>query len=125
MSKLIVAKENIIEPTVDNLKKLLHDGEYILCGDLKDKNNPESIVLGNVFCIKNNALVSFCISNKPGDNKFKLHDDVVIGGKMQDLVIHTMIETYDLFIKDFHNVDRKHIYGKLGTPHENKIVFEY
>lgn len=125
MSKLIVTKENIIEPTVENIKKLLMDGEYILCGDMKDKNNPDSLVLENVFCIKNNALVSFCISYKPGDNKFKLHDDVVIGGKMQDMFICTMVGNYDVFIKDFHNVDRKHIYGKLGTPHENRIVFEY
>ena len=41
MSKLYVKPENIIEnPTAKTLKELLMNGEYIICGDLKDKNIP-------------------------------------------------------------------------------------
>lgn len=52
MSKLYIKKENIIkEPTVGNLKELLERGEYIICGNLKDKENLESLVLEKV-CMK-------------------------------------------------------------------------
>ena len=53
MSKLYVKQENLIkEPTMGNLKKILMDGKYIICADLKDKNNLESLVLENVICLK-------------------------------------------------------------------------
>lgn len=125
MSRLVVLNENIIEPTIDNLKRLLSDGEYILCGDLHEKGNPESFILENVFCKKDGKLVSFCVSKKNGSNKFRLHDDSVVMGRNLDMFIQCIANNYDVFIVDCHNVDRKHIYGKLGTPFENKVVYEY
>ena len=63
MSKLYIKKENIIkEPTVGNLKELLERGEYIICGDLKDKENLESLVLENVICKKDGQYLVFGIS---------------------------------------------------------------
>ena len=45
MSRLVASNENIIEPTVENLQKLLSDGKYIICGDLHEKGNSESLIL--------------------------------------------------------------------------------
>lgn len=124
MSRLIITKDNIIEPKVDVLKKLLEAGEYIICGDTKD-GKLENMVIENVYCIKNNMLISFCVSNKPGKNKFRLHDDSAFSGKILDMFADVMVNNFDIFIRDCNNVDRKHIYGKLGTKYENQVVFEY
>lgn len=125
MSRLVASNENIIEPTVENLQKLLSDGKYIICGDLHEKGNSESLILENVFCKRENKLISFCVSNKPGSNKFRLHDDSVVVGENLEMFIRCIAGNYDVFIIDCHNVDRKHIYGKLGTTYENKVVYEY
>jgi len=126
MSKLYVKPENIIkEPTVANLKKLLSDGEYIICADLKDKNNPESLVLENVICMKKGQYMMFGISQSDKMEYFKLHDDLAISGKSMDDFLLIFSQNYDLFIKNENNLDKKNIYGKLGTPKENTVVYRY
>lgn len=128
MSKLYAKPENIIiEPTVELLKKLLSDGEYIICGDLQDKNNLESLVLENVICMKKGKYVTFGISQYDAKEYFRLHDDLLIGGKDEEMDIFLRIfsKTYDLFVINENNLDKKNIYGKLGTPNENKVVYRY
>lgn len=126
MSKLYVKPENIIkEPTVATLKKLLSDGEYIICGDLKDKDNLESLVLENVICMKNGQYVTFGISQSDKMEYFRLHDDMSIGGRAMDDFLLIFSQNYDLFLINDNNLDKKNIYGKLGKPGENNIVFKY
>lgn len=126
MSKLYVTEDSIIkEPTVANLKKLLMNGEYIICADLKEKGNPESMVLENVICMKGNQYVVFCISPSDEMEYFRLHDDMAIGGKAMDDFLLIFSRNYDLFIKNENNLDKKNIYGKLGTADENKIIYKY
>ena len=126
MSKLYVKPENIIEnPTAKTLKELLMNGEYIICGDLKDKNNPESLVLENVICMKKGQYVTFGISQSGEMEYFRLHDDMSIGGKMMNDFLRIFSQNYDLFLVNDNNLDKKNIYGKLGTANENKIVFRY
>ena len=73
MSKLYIKQENLIkEPTASNLKELLERGEYIICGDLKDKNNLESLVLENVVCLKDGQYVVFGISHSDKMEYFRL-----------------------------------------------------
>lgn len=126
MSKLYIKKENIIaEPTPNNLKALLERGEYIICGDLKDKDNLESLVLENVICRKNGMYIVFGISATDKMEYFKLHDDVAVGGKTMDDFIYIFSQNYDLFLVNDNNLDKKNIYGKLGTPRENSVVYRY
>lgn len=85
MSKLYLKPENIIkEPTVETFKKLLSNGEYIICGDLKDKENLESLVLENVICMKDGQYMMFGISHSDKMEYFRLHDDVAVSGKAMD-----------------------------------------
>ena len=126
MSKLYVKPENIIEnPTVITLKKLLNEGKYIICGDLKDKNKLESLVLENVICMKNGMYITFGISQSDKMEYFRLHDDLSVGGKSMDDFLFIFTQNYDLFLINDNNLDKKNIYGKLGTPNENKVVFRY
>lgn len=126
MSKLYVKKENIIkEPTIGNLKELLERGKYIICGDLKDKKNLESLVLENVICKKDGQYLVFGISSSDTMEQFKLHDDVGVSGKAMDDFLLIFSQNYDLFLVNDNNLDKKTIYGKLGTPRENSIVYRY
>lgn len=126
MSKLYIKPENIIEnPTAKTLKKLLLEGKYIICGDLKDKNNPKSLVLENVICMKKGLYVTFGISQSDGMECFRLHDDMAIGGKMMNDFLRIFSQNYDLFLVNDNNLDKKNIYGKLGTANEDKVVFQY
>ena len=126
MSKLYVKPENIIkEPTVENLKKLLSDGEYIICGDLKEKDKLESLVLENVICMKDGKYVIFGISQSDKMEYFRLHDDMVIAGRTMNDFLLIFSRNYDLFLINENNLDKRNIYGKLGTARENKVVFRY
>ena len=126
MSKLYVKQENLIkEPTMENLKKILMDGKYIICADLKDKNNMESLVLENVICLKDGQYMMFGISQSDKMEYFRLHDDVAISGKAMDDFLLIISRNYDLFLVNDNNVDKKNIYGKLGTPRENNVVYRY
>lgn len=126
MSKLYIKKENLItEPTASNLKELLERGEYIICGDLKDKDNLESLVLENVICIKDGQYVVFGISHSDKMEYFRLHDDVAVSGKAMDNFLLIFSRNYDLFLVNDNNLDKKNIYGKIGTPRENTIVYRY
>ena len=126
MSKLYIKQENLIkEPTASNLKELLESGEYIICGDLKDKNNLESLVLENVICLKDGQYVVFGISHSDKMEYFRLHDDVAVSGKAMDDFLLIFSQNYDLFLVNDNNLDKKNIYGKLGTPRENNVVYRY
>ena len=126
MSKLYVKQENLIkEPTMGNLKKILMDGKYIICADLKDKNNLESLVLENVICLKDGQYMMFGISQSDKMEYFRLHDDVAVSGKAMDDFLLIISQNYDLFLVNDNNVDKKNIYGKLGTPRENNVVYRY
>lgn len=126
MSKLYIKQENLIkEPTASNLKELLERGEYIICGDLKDKNNLESLVLENVICLKDGQYVVFGISHSDKMEYFRLHDDVAVSGKAMDDFLLIFSQNYDLFLVNDNNLDKKNIYGKIGTPRENTIVYRY
>lgn len=126
MSKLYIKQENLIkEPTASNLKELLERGEYIICGDLKDKNNLESLVLENVICLKDGQYVVFGISHSDKMEYFRLHDDVAVSGKAMDDFLLIFSQNYDLFLVNDNNLDKKNIYGKLGTPRENNVVYRY
>ena len=126
MSKLYIKQENLIkEPTASNLKELLERGEYIICGDLKDKNNLESLVLENVICLKDGQYVVFGISHSDKMEYFRLHDDVAVSGKAMDDFLLIFSRNYDLFLVNDNNLDKKNIYGKIGTPRENTIVYRY
>ena len=126
MSKLYIKQENLIkEPTASNLKELLERGEYIICGDLKDKNNLESRVLENVVCLKDGQYVVFGISHSDKMEYFRLHDDVAVSGKAMDDFLLIFSQNYDLFLVNDNNLDKKNIYGKIGTPRENNVVYRY
>ena len=126
MSKLYLKPENIIkEPTVETFKKLLSNGEYIICGDLKDKENLESLVLENVICMKDGQYIMFGISNSDKMEYFRLHDDVAVSGKAMDNFLLIISHNYDLFLVNDNNLDKKNIYGKIGTPRENNVVYRY
>lgn len=126
MSKLYIKQENLIkEPTASNLKELLECGEYIICGDLKDKNNLESLVLENVICLKDGQYVVFGISHSDKMEYFRLHDDVAVSGKAMDDFLLIFSQNYDLFLVNDNNLDKKNIYGKIGTPRENNVVYRY
>lgn len=126
MSKLYIKQENLIkEPTASNLKELLERGEYIICGDLKDKNNLESLVLENVVCLKDGQYVVFGISHSDKMEYFRLHDDVAVSGKAMDDFLLIFSQNYDLFLVNDNNLDKKNIYGKIGTPRENNVVYRY
>lgn len=126
MSKLYVKQENLIkEPTMENIKKILMDGKYIICADLKDKNNLESLVLENVICLKDGQYMMFGISQSDKMEYFRLHDDVAVSGKAMDDFLLIISQNYDLFLVNDNNVDKKNIYGKLGTPRENNVVYRY
>lgn len=126
MSKLYIKQENLIkEPTMENLKKLLADGEYIICGDLKDKDNLESLVLENVICLKDGQYMVFGISHSDKMEYFRLHDDVAVSGKAMDDFLLIFSQNYDLFLVNDNNLDKKNIYGKIGTPRENNVVYRY
>lgn len=126
MSKLYIKQENLIkEPTTSNLKELLERGEYIICGDLKDKNNLESLVLENVICLKDGQYVVFGISHSDKMEYFRLHDDVAVSGKAMDDFLLIFSQNYDLFLVNDNNLDKKNIYGKIGTPRENNVVYRY
>lgn len=126
MSKLYIKQENLIkEPTASNLKELLERGEYIICGDLKDKNNLESLVLENVICLKDGQYVVFGISHSDKMEYFRLHDDVAVSGKAMDDFLLIFSQNYDLFLVNDNNLDKKNIYGKIGTPRENNVVYRY
>lgn len=126
MSKLYVKQENLIkEPTMGNLKKILMDGKYIICADLKDKNNLESLVLENVICLKDGQYMMFGISQSDKMEYFRLHDDVAVSGKAMDDFLLIISQNYDLFLINDNNLDKKNIYGKIGTPRENNVVYRY
>lgn len=126
MSKLYIKQENLIkEPTASNLKELLERGEYIICGDLKDKNNLESLVLENVICLKDGQYVVFGISHSDKMEYFRLHDDVAVSGKAMDDFLLIFSQNYDLFLVNDNNLDKKNIYGKIGTQRENNVVYRY
>lgn len=126
MSKLYIKQENLIkEPTASNLKELLERGEYIICGDLKDKNNLESLVLENVVCLKDGQYVVFGISHSDKMEYFRLHDDVAVSGKAMDDFLLIFSQNYDLFLVNDNNLDKKNIYGKIGTTRENNVVYRY
>lgn len=126
MSKLYIKQENLIkEPTASNLKELLERGEYIICGDLKDKSNLESLVLENVICLKDGQYVVFGISHSDKMEYFRLHDDVAVSGKAMDDFLLIFSQNYDLFLVNDNNLDKKNIYGKIGTPRENNVVYRY
>ena len=126
MSKLYIKQENLIkEPTASNLKELLERGEYIICGDLKDKNNLESLVLENVVCLKDGQYVVFGISHSDKMEYFRLHDDVAVSGTAMDDFLLIFSQNYDLFLVNDNNLDKKNIYGKIGTPRENNVVYRY
>ena len=126
MSKLYIKQENLIkEPTASNLKELLERGEYIICGDLKDKNNLESLVLENVVCLKDGQYVVFGISHYDKMEYFRLHDDVAVSGKAMDDFLLIFSQNYDLFLVNDNNLEKKNIYGKIGTPRENNVVYRY
>lgn len=126
MSKLYIKQENLIkEPTASNLKELLERGEYIICGDLKDKNNLESLVLENVVCLKDGQYVVFGISHSDKMEYFRLHDDVAVSGKAMDDFLLIFSQNYDLFLVNDNNLDKKNIYGKIGTPRENNVMYRY
>ena len=126
MSKLYVKQENLIkEPTMGNLKKILMDGKYIICADLKDKNNLESLVLENVICLKDGQYMMFGISQSDKMEYFRLHDDVAVSGKAMDDFLLIISQNYDLFLINDNNLDKKNIYSKIGTPRENNVVYRY
>ena len=126
MSKLYVKQENLIkEPTMGNLKKILMDGKYIICADLKDKNNLESLVLENVICLKDGQYMMFGISQSDKMEYFRLHDDVAVSGKAMDDFLLIISQNYDLFLINDNNLDKKNIYGKIGKPRENNVVYRY
>lgn len=126
MSKLYVRKEKIIkEPTIEELKKLLCRGEYIICADLKDKNDLNSMVLENVICKKGDMYITYGVSQSDKMEYFRLHDDFAISGRDVDTFLYIFSQNFDLFLINDNNLDKKNIYGKLGTANENKVVFRF
>lgn len=92
MSKLYIKKENIIkEPTAGNIKELLERGKYIICGDLKDKENLESLVLENVICKKDGQYLVFEISSSDTMEQFKLH----VGN---EIIVNAIDAKTDIFL---------------------------
>lgn len=134
MSRLVVSNGNIIEPTVENLQKLLSDGKYIICGDLQEKGNPESFILKDVFAKQGtvlakrkikwkNDLMSFCVSKYDRSTRFKLHFDSIILENELEIFIRGIVSIYDMFVIDSYNVDCGRVYGELGSRYENEIIF--
>lgn len=135
MSKLKIETKYLIEPKRDTIKKILLNGGYIICCDLKTSRDLSSIQIENVVALQKSfasfdkqALVIYCVSNNPTSDLYSLHDDnaiPILNEKMIDIAIEGMLGGYGLFVLDDGFVDRKNIYGKLGTQHENEIVFKY
>lgn len=118
MSRFVVSNENIIEPTVENLQKLLSDGKYIICGHLHEKGNPESFILENVLGKWGNKLFGFCVSNYDGSTRFRLH----LGSFILENELETIVGIYDMFVVNSDNVNRGCIYGELGSRYEKEII---
>lgn len=61
-----------------------------------------------------------------GDHQYRIHDSLmqpIFNGKAVTDLVASMIKVFDLFIIEENIVDRRRVYGKLGTKHENEIVF--
>ena len=75
--------------------------------------------------MKDGKYVIFGISQSDKMEYFRLHDDMVIAGRTMNDFLLIFSRNYDLFLINENNLDKRNIYGKLGTARENKVVFRY
>ncbi len=136
MSKLLLRAEDLIDSEAEAVKKALLAGDYIICCTMAEPGNLQSAVLENVTCLKETipgvlnrcSIVEYGISNDPLHEKYRLHDSVVApvpDDSFLNGIITSMLQIFDLFIRDNGNVERSVLYGKLGTDREDEIVYVY
>ena len=133
MSQLNITE--VIEPKEGVIKKLLLNGEYIICCDIISPTELKTTIIQNVIAIKervgmieHRSIVQYTVTNNPKSRKFNLHDDYVIpilDEKIIDNALQGMLEGYNLFVLDKDNLDRLNIYGKLGTDVQEDVVYQY
>lgn len=129
--------ESKSEDARDVLTELLLGGTWFICCSAGNPDDMSTYVLENVtkyeveghFADKLNkpVFVEYGISPAmDGDYQFKIHDSVVAPILNEDMItklIDSMLKTFDVFIVEQNMVDRKNVWGKLGTENEDKIVF--
>ncbi|NLC73624.1 MAG: hypothetical protein GX684_07670 [Ruminococcaceae bacterium] len=134
MSRLKPVSKNIISGSVEELKKHLLAGDYIICCDVPHPEDIKTVVIQNVFCIKDLLqngkpfIIQFAVSNNPDSELFSLHDGLSLVIENEDVLnglLANIADSYSLFIKDDGNVDRVNIYGELGSGDEKEIVYKY
>ena len=119
------------------VKELLLSEMWFICCTAKDPEDMSTYILENVSRYETEGeiankldtpvFIEYGISPATeGDYQFRIHDSVMapmLNEDMIDKLIDNMVKIFDVFIIEHNMVDRKNVWGKLGTEHEDKIVF--
>lgn len=116
---------------------LLVQHEWLICCTAEDPEEVSTFVLENVTryeiegrfeeIFKRPVFIEYGISKAvDGVCPYRIHDSMMCpikNGKALSDIVNSMIRTFDVVIVEDGIVDRKRVYGKLGTDHSNEIVF--
>jgi len=119
------------------VKEALEGGLWIIgCTTGEDPNDYSGFVLENVFRYESDGfwakkyghavLISYGISAAIEDGYlYRIHDDYMtldISNSL-DTYVQGITSTYGAVMIDEGAVDRRRVYGKLGTEHVDEVVF--
>lgn len=134
--KILKANIEGIETAIISSLLIRHDW-LICCTTVSGDPNDPHIIFENVTRyetagyferkFRNPVFIEYGISPViDGDYQYRIHDSLmqpILNGKAVTDLVASMIKVFDLFIIDENLVDRRRVYGKLGTKQENEIVF--
>ncbi len=119
------------------MRELISSEMWLICCTAKDPDNMSTYILENVSRyeaegeiangLNTPVFIEYGISPAiEGDYQFRIHDSVmapILNEDMIDKLIDSMLKTFDVFIIEHNMVDRTKIWGKLGSEHEDSIVY--
>ncbi len=137
LMKYFISKNENARETL--LELLVNDGEWLICCTAENPEDFNTYIFENVTRLENegelsdefNAPVFIEYGISPmnsGEFPYRIHDSIVVpitDVNLMESIVSSMLKTFDAFVIEEDLVDRKTVWGKLGTDHAEEIVFEY
>lgn len=119
------------------IEMLLMQQRWLICCTASDPDDIKTFILENVTRYEreghfadlfgNPVFIEYGISAAVGGkHPYRIHDSLMLpikDGSLLKTLINNMIKTFDVIILNEDLIDRKTVWGKIGTDRSKEIVF--